>query len=68
MPSDMPPQNSRTGRWLGFWPTLAFFLLLSLALNHNYMRGGFYLDDLFFVNAMRMDPVPFSRWRGIWCG
>lgn len=53
---------------LGFWPPLGFFLLLSLALNHNYLRGGFYLDDLFFVNAMQMDPAPFSRWRGIWCG
>jgi hypothetical protein len=45
---------------------LLFFLLLSLALNFRYLWGGFQSDDFMFLNMLRQDPVPYSRWMGFW--
>jgi hypothetical protein len=45
---------------------LALFLLLALALNFPYLFGGFQADDLLFLNMLRADPLPFSRWNGMW--
>jgi hypothetical protein len=42
------------------------FLLLALALNFWYLTGGFQADDILFLNMLRSDPLPFSRWRGAW--
>ncbi|UCH35860.1 MAG: glycosyltransferase family 39 protein [Armatimonadota bacterium] len=42
------------------------FLLLSLVLNHAYLSGGFVADDLLLVNALRQQPLPYSRWLGLW--
>ncbi|HEX9109498.1 MAG TPA: hypothetical protein VF832_19790, partial [Longimicrobiales bacterium] len=42
------------------------FMAGSLALNWPYAREGFQADDLLFVNILRQDPLPFSRWRGAW--
>ena len=51
----------RTGSALGF------FVLLSLVYNWYYLTGGFHYDDFIFVNLLRQDPLPFSRWLGLWC-
>ncbi|MGE5362134.1 MAG: hypothetical protein ACM3NQ_24215 [Bacteroidales bacterium] len=44
----------------------AGFLLIALALNFWYLTGGFQADDILFLNMLRTDPLPFSRWRGAW--
>ncbi len=44
----------------------AGFLLFALALNFWYLTGGFQADDILFLNMLRSDPLPFSRWRGAW--
>lgn len=45
---------------------LAVFILLSLLLNWPYLKGGFYGDDLLFLNMLHQDPLPFSWWKGLW--
>lgn len=56
--------KARPGWW--FWLPLGLFLLLSLALNHFYLWSGFEADDLFGLNMLRQQPLPFPRWRGLW--
>jgi len=51
---------SRTGL------AVAFLLLLSFAFNGLYLTGGFQADEFFFLNTLRQDPAPFSRWLGLW--
>ena len=41
-------------------------VLLSLAFNGFYLLGGFQADEFFFLNSLREDPLPFSRWLGLW--
>ena len=41
-------------------------LALSLVLNANFLRGGFQLDDFFFLNMMRQNPSPHSWLLGFW--
>ena len=45
---------------------LAIFIFLSLILNWPYLKGGFYGDDLLFLNMLHQDPLPFSWWKGLW--
>jgi hypothetical protein len=54
------PKLLRTG------PALVVLLLLSLAYNWYYLAGGFQADEYFFLNMMRQDPAPYSRWLGFW--
>ncbi len=53
---------------LPFSPAAVFagFFLLALALNFWYLASGFQADDILFLNMLRADPLPFSRWRGAW--
>lgn len=54
-------------RWLPSTRSVFLFLLLvSFAYNGNYLRGGFQADEFFFLNMLRQDPLPFSRWLGFW--
>jgi hypothetical protein len=41
-------------------------VLVSLAFNWFYLLGGFQADEFFFLNALREEPLPFSRWLGFW--
>ncbi len=41
-------------------------VLVSLAFNWFYLLGGFQADEFFFLNSLRQDPLPFSRWLGLW--
>lgn len=43
-----------------------FLVLVSFAFNGFYLLGGFQADEFFFLNALREDPLPFSRWLGLW--
>jgi hypothetical protein len=45
---------------------LAIFIFLSLILNWPYLKGGFYGDDLLFLNMLHQDSLPFSWWKGFW--
>jgi len=48
--------------------TFALLLLPSLAivLNWPYLLAGFSGDDVIFLNILQQDPLPFSRWLGMW--
>lgn len=52
------------------WRRPAFALvllpLLAMVFNWPYLTAGFSGDDLMFLNVLEQDPLPFSRWRGIW--
>ena len=53
--------------WLRREALLALcFILVSFGLNWFYLSGGFQADEFFFLNALREDPLPFSRWLGFW--
>lgn len=41
-------------------------MLVSFTFNWFYLLGGFQADEFFFLNALREDPLPFSRWLGLW--
>ncbi len=45
---------------------LTVFVLLSIVLNWPYLKGGFYGDDLLFLNMLHQKPLPFSLWKGFW--
>ena len=49
-------------------PGFAVIILAFLAFFFNwpYLMGGFYGDDIIFLNLMDQDPKPYSWWRGIW--
>jgi hypothetical protein len=49
-------------------PAFALVLLPALAFLFNwpYLKGGFYADDFMILNALALDPLPVSRWCGIW--
>jgi hypothetical protein len=47
-------------------PALALLILVSLGYNWYYLEGGFQADDYFFLNMLRQDPRPYSRWLGLW--
>ncbi|MFC1475733.1 ArnT family glycosyltransferase [Candidatus Zixiibacteriota bacterium] len=53
-----------------FWqrPAFACVLLPGLAMLFNwpYLMGGFFADDILFLNILKIDPLPFSRWLGMW--
>ena len=45
---------------------LIFLPILALLFNWPYLNGGFYADDFLLINIFEQDPLPFSRWLGIW--
>ena len=47
-------------------PALALLLLLSLLYNGYYLFGGFHGDDAIFLSLAKRDPLPYSRWLGMW--
>ncbi|MBW2529085.1 MAG: glycosyltransferase family 39 protein [Deltaproteobacteria bacterium] len=47
-------------------PVLIGLLLLSLGLNWVYLLSGFQADDLIFLKMRQTEPLPFSRWSGVW--
>lgn len=47
-------------------PVLVFFVLISLAYNWYYLGCGFMGEDYIFLNMLRQDPFPLSRWLGFW--
>jgi hypothetical protein len=47
-------------------PALVFFLLVSLLYNWYYLTCGFMGEDFMFLNMLRQDPLPISRWLGFW--
>ncbi len=53
-------RSTRTG------PALGLLLLLSLAYNGYYLRLGFQADDLVFLGLVEQEPLPYSRWLGMW--
>jgi hypothetical protein len=42
------------------------FLLLAVLVNAPYLFGGFQADDIIFLDLFAQDPLPFSRWKGLW--
>ena len=62
----MPARTARQSIWIN--PTFAVLILMLLALFFNwaYLTGGFQGDEIIFLNLLEEDPLPFSRWRGIW--
>jgi len=58
---------TRIDGWLKpSWRVVALFVALSLLINWPYLFGGFQADDIIFLNMLHQDPLPFSRWRGVW--
>jgi hypothetical protein len=53
-----------------FWTRREFAILLLMFLafffNWPYLLGGFQGDDIILLNLMKSDPLPYSRWQGIW--
>lgn len=53
-----------------FWSRSVFALVglpvLAFLFNWPYLTGGFQADDIIFLNLLEQDPLPFSRWRGLW--
>ncbi|UCD63123.1 MAG: glycosyltransferase family 39 protein [Candidatus Zixiibacteriota bacterium] len=49
-------------------PAFALVVLPALAflLNVAYLRGGFFLDDFYFLNILADHPRDFDWWRGLW--
>jgi len=45
---------------------LAACVALSLALNFPYLFSGYQADDLIFLALRQRDPLPYSRWTGLW--
>jgi len=51
-------------------PVPAMLLLVALAFVYNgyFLTTGFWADEYFFLNMHREDPLPYSRWLGMWSG
>jgi hypothetical protein len=53
-----------------FWSRTAFAIVvlpvLAFVFNWPYLMGGFGGDDVIFLNLMDQDPLPYSRWQGVW--
>ena len=59
-PTAPPHLLLRTG------PAIALLVLVSLAYNWYYLTGGFLGEDYMFLNMLRQEPPPYSRWLGFW--
>lgn len=60
-------KSGRRGHWLTrTGPALVLLVLVSLAYNWYYLRGGFQAHDLVFLGLMKQDPLQYSRWLGMW--
>jgi hypothetical protein len=60
------PDGEPTRLW--YTPAFALSLLWFLVVFFNwpYLTSGFVGDDIMFLNILRQDSLPFSRWQGIW--
>ena len=47
-------------------PAVALLVLVSVTCNWYYLTGGFQGDEFIFLTALRQDPLPVSRWLGLW--
>jgi hypothetical protein len=47
---------------------MGLMLIICLGLNWPYLGSGFTGDEIVLIKAMKMDPLPYSRWRGPWSG
>ena len=60
------PADSKTP----FYKRPVFGILLlfctSLIIFWPYLQGGFQADDIILYNIIKQDPLPFSRWLGVW--
>lgn len=45
---------------------VAVAILLAVLVNAPYLGVGFCGDDFLLIQAFEEDPLPFSRWRGVW--
>lgn len=55
------------GRWSKRTaPALIILLLLAFLYNGYYLTGGFHGDDAIFLSLTKRDPLPYSRWLGMW--
>ncbi len=50
----------------GMLVVLAGAVALSLVLNSPYLFSGYQADDLIFFTMRQREPLPFSRWTGLW--
>jgi len=50
----------------GMLSVLSACVALSLVLNFPYLFSGYQADDLIFFALRRRDPLPYSRWTGLW--
>ncbi len=62
VPSAAAPRKARLASW---W-LLLLFTALSVGLYHNYLSGGFVLDDLIIVGWLRQHPAPGPEWLHLW--
>jgi hypothetical protein len=47
-------------------PALVTLLALAFLYNGYYLFGGFHGDDAIFLSLTKRDPLPYSRWLGMW--
>lgn len=45
---------------------LLLFLSISLILNWPILNSGYHIDDILIYNAVHTNPLPYSRWLGVW--
>ena len=58
------PGSPARPHWTG--PAVALLVLVSLAYNWCYLKGGFQGEDYIFVSMLRQEPLPYSRLLGFW--
>ena len=58
--------SAATCRLLRPGPALGLLVLISFVFNWPYLMGGFLGEDYIFLNLLRQDPLPYSRWLGLW--
>jgi len=61
-----PRSPAQHHRLLRTGPVFTLLVLLSLAYNGYYLTCGFMGEDFIFMNMIRQDPLPISRWLGFW--
>lgn len=44
----------------------ALVAVVGIVVNAAYVAAGFTVDDFALLGIFREDPLPFSRWRGVW--
>lgn len=65
-PNAIPPPAVVPHRLLRTGPALLLLMGVSFLFNGYSLRGGFQLDEFYFLNMLREEPPPYSRWLGFW--